>query len=309
MTRDTVAEEPVIEDATAGESTAEEPASEAVAPEPARREAWTEAAERGLALLDEPPWDERAREVMLLMVRPPRASSSSQWADDSAMLALTPAFWLLLEARDARTLPEPWREALARHSLRRVREAGIELTVLTIEGYAALLEATTRRALEARWSVRHAAAIHDPLGRHEGFGLAAGRVPADALERITRPLYLQAYAALDALPLAVAGALVIAGEAAAAVTRLAWLLEEGAYPPAEWLPAAALETRLGRRLRPWLETLPQAGAGEAAALRSATQTAPTVLEELTTALRPHFADREWLQDPETYALRPPRDRG
>ena len=276
--------------------------------EPVTREAWTAAAERGLALLDDPPWEERAREIMLLMVRPPRASGASQWADDPAVLALTPAYWLLLEAQDARTLPEPWREALARHGLGRVREAGAELTVLTLEGYAALLEATTRRALEARWSVRHATAIHDPLGRHEGFGLAAGRVPADALERIARPLYLQAYAALDALPLAVAGALVIAGEAAAAVTRLAWLLEEGAYPPAEWLPAAALETHLGRRLRPWLETLPHVGAGEAAALRSAVQIAPTILEELEAALRPHFADRGWLQDPETYALRPPRER-
>ena len=276
-----------------------------VAPERAGPDPRARAAERGLALLDEPPWLERAREVTLLMVRPPRA----EWAEDPALLALTPAYWLLLDAHDASTLPEPWRDALVRHGLRRMRDADAELTVLTSEGCAVLLEATTRRALEARWSVRHAVAVHDPLGRHEGLGLAAGRLPADALERIARPLYLQAYAALDALALAVGGALVVAGEAAGAVARLAFLIEEGAYPPPEWLHAAARETRLGRRLRPWLEALPQVAAGDAGALRGAAQAAPTILDALEAALRPHFADRAWLQDPEQFALRPPRERG
>ena len=296
----------------------EEPTNIEARPDSAAFAARRRAAERGLALLDAPPWEERAREVMLLMVRPPRASSDSMWEDDPAILALPPAYWLLLEAEDARTLPEPWHEALARHGLRRTREAGpnpadltdlTDLTVLTIEGYSALLEATTRRALEARWSVRHATVLHDPLSRHEGFGLAAGRVPVDALERIVRPLFLQAHAALDALPLTVAGALVVAGEAAAAVTRLAWLMEEGAYPPAEWLHAAARDTRLGRRLRPWLEALPQAATGEAGARQRVLQAAPTVLEELQAALRPDFSNRDWLQDPEAYSLRPPRQRG
>jgi hypothetical protein len=261
-----------------------------------------QAAQRGLELIAAPPWAELERELTLLLVRPPR----DEWADDPALLEMTPAFWLLLDGADARTLPEPWREPLVRDSLRRVRDPATELTVLTLEGCAALLEASNRRALEARWTVRHAEAIHDPLARYDSLGRAAGRLPVDALERVMRPLYLQAFAALDALPHARAGALVAAGEAAGATGRLACLLEEGSYPPLEWLALATRETRLGRRLRPWLDGLAVVAAGDEAALERAASAAPDVLQEIEAALRPHFADRGWLQDPERFALRPPR---
>ena len=254
-----------------------------------------------LALLDEPPWDELERDLTLLLVRPPLAD----WVDASRAGDLTPAFWLLVDAADARTLPEPWLSPLMRDGLRRVRNDDAELTVLTTEGCAALLEASTRRAFEARWTLRHAEVLHDPQDRHEATASAAARLEVDALERAARALYLQAFAALDALPVAEPEALIAAGEAAAAVARLACLLDEGSYPPAEWLYPAARATQRSRWLRPWLDSL----TGDEDTRRRAALAGPDVLRELASGLRAQFANRPWLQDPERFALRAPRRRG
>lgn len=254
-----------------------------------------------LALLDEPPWDELERDLTLLLVRPPLA----EWVDVSSAVDAAPALWLILDATDARTLPEPWLSPLMRDGLRRVHDDdGGELTVLTTEGCAAFLEASTRRAFETRWTLRHAEVLHDPRGRHEGLTAAAARLEVDALERTARALYLQAFAALDALQHAGDAALIASGEAAGAVARLACLLDEGCYPPAEWLYPAARATERSRWLRPWLDAL----TGDDDARGRAAQAAPDVLRELASGLRVQFADREWLQDPERFALRAPRGR-
>ena len=239
-----------------------------------------------------------ARALTLLAVRPPAA----EWFVPSAVVA--PAYWIILDAADARLLPEPWATPLALDGFRRARADGAELTVLTVEGCAALLAASTRRAFEARWTLRHAEPLHDPLARHEAMAAAAARLEVDALERAVRALYLQLFVALDALPHADPASPVAAGEAAGAAARLACLLDEGSYPPAEWLFAAARATRRDRWLRPWLTAL----AGDEDARRHAALTAPEVLREFTSALRARFANRPWLQDPERYALRPPRGR-
>ena len=254
--------------------------------------------QRGLALLEEAPWDELHRSVTLLLVRPPLA----EWLDETHASDLPPAFWLLVDHADARTLPEPWLSPLMRDAMRRVRDRDAELVVLTSEGCAALLDTATRRAFEARWVLRHAQPLHDPRARHESITQAATRLPVEALERAARALYLQTFAALDALPLAVDDAFIAAGEAAGAVARLACLLEEGSYPPPEWVLPAARATERNRWLRPWLDSL----TGDKAALRAAALAAPDVLRELTAALRTHFAGRPWLQDPERYTLRTPR---
>ncbi len=253
-----------------------------------------------LALLGEPPWDELYRDVTLLLIRPPLAD----WADTSDMAALTPAFWLLIDATDARTLPEPWLSPLMRDGLRRVGDDDGELTVVTTEGCAGLLEATTRRAFEVRWTLRHAEVLHDPRARHDGIASAAARLEVEALERAARTLYLQVFAALDALPHAGEDTLIVAGEAAGAVARLACLLDEGSYPPAEWLYPAARATQRSRWLRPWLDGL----TGDEDAQRRAARAAPDVLRELASALHTQFSNRPWLQDPERFALRAPRGR-
>ncbi|MYE33096.1 MAG: hypothetical protein F4X80_10710 [Chloroflexi bacterium] len=253
-----------------------------------------------LTLLDEPPWDELERDLTLLLVRPPLAD----WVDTSTAAELDPAFWLILDAADARTLLEPWLSPLMRDGLRRVRDDGGELTVLTVEACAALLEASTRRAFETRWTLRHAEVLHDPRGRHEGLATAAARLEVDALERSARALYLQAFAGLDALQHAGGDPLIAAGEAAGAVTRLACLLDEGCYPPTEWLYPAARATQRSRWLRPWLDSL----TGDEDARGRAAQAAPDVLRELASGLRAQFSNRPWLQDPERFALRAPRGR-
>lgn len=253
-----------------------------------------------LALLDGDPWDELERDLTLLLVRPPLAD----WVDDR-VADLDPAFWLLLDAADARTLPEPWLSPLMRDGFRRVRDEQAELTVLTTESCSAFLEASTRRAFEARWTLRHVGVLHDPRGRHEGLAAAATRLEVDALERAARALYLQVFATLDALPHAGEAALIASGEAAGAIARLACLLDEGCYPPAEWLYPAARATERSRWLRPWLDAL----TGDEDARDRAAQAAPDVLRELASGLRVQFADRAWLQDPERFALRAPRGRG
>lgn len=252
-----------------------------------------------LALLDEPPWDELERDLTLLQVRPPLAD----WVDPSAAADLDPAFWLLLDATDARTLPDAWLSPLLGDGLRRVRDHG-ELTVLTTEGCAAFLEASTRRAFETRWTLRHAEVLHDPRGRHEGMAAAAARLEVDALERSARTLYLQAFAGLDALSHAGGDPLIAAGEAAGAVARLACLLDEGCYPPAEWLYPAARATQRSRWLRPWLDAL----TGDEESVDRAVDAASDVLRELASGLRVQFANRPWLQEPERFALRAPRGR-
>jgi len=95
-------------------------------------------------------------------------------------------------------------------------------------------------------------------------------------------------------------------EAAAPLARLACVLEEGTHPPTEWLLPAARETRLGKRIAPWLDDVVPAVAGDARAARWTRESGAGVLREVATVLRTEFAASDWLRDPETYALRPSR---
>jgi hypothetical protein len=160
------------------------------------------------------------------------------------------------------------------------------------------LEGTGRRSLETRWSVRHAEPLDDPLRRQEHLAAMAARLPLGALEGIVRPLYVRARSSLDALePLAFAGAqeaVVAAGEAAGALARLACVLEDGIHPPSEWLIPASAETELGGRIASWLDDLPLALGGDAAAARRVAAGCQAVSRAAEAALRPRFGDARWL---------------
>ncbi len=243
-------------------------------------------AARARALLEAPPWNDRPYVLTLLAVEPPEGAPAGPQR-----------LWLVVDAADVRDLDADWREPLLRHRLRRVRDELIETTVATTDGAEALLDGVSRRSLEVRWEFRHADPLHDPSGRAERLAAAARRLPEAALERLVRPLYLQAGRALEALERAHAASsepsqTMAGGEAASALTRLACILEEGAHPTLDWLDAAARQTGLGRRIAPWLDTRSPA-------------TSEAVLAEAAQALRAYFADREWLREPENYALRPP----
>lgn len=243
-------------------------------------------AARARALLEAPPWNDRPYVLTLLAVEPPEGAPAGPHR-----------LWLVVDAADVRDLDAEWREPLLRHRLRRAGDESFETTVVTTDGIEALLDGVSRRSLEVRWEFRHADPLHDPSGRAERLAAAARRLPGDALERLARPLYLQANRALEALARAheassAASEALAGGEAASALTRLACILEEGAHPTADWLDAAARQTGLGRRIAPWLDA-------------RAPATSAAVLAEAATALRAYFADREWLREPEIYALRPP----
>lgn len=249
-------------------------------------EATVPLAARARALLEAPPWNDRPYVLTLLAVEPPEGAPAGPRR-----------LWLVVDAADVRDLDAEWREPLLRHRLRRAGDELFETTVVTTDGIEALLDGVSRRSLEVRWEFRHADPLHDPSGRAERLAAAARRLPGDALERLARPLYLQAGRALEALARAHAASndaseALAGGEAASALTRLACILEEGAHPTADWLDAAARQTGLGRRIAPWLDA-------------RAPATSAAVFAEAATALRAYFADREWLREPEIYALRPP----
>jgi len=247
------------------------------------------------------PWDEVAGRLTVLLTAPP------------LLPGITPhraSCWLVLDPTEARILPDPWRSALGTGGVHvaRVQSADglpASLAVLTEDAAARVLDGVTRRALEARWSVRHGRAVHDPLHRHEAMMLAAGRLPADRMESIVRPLFLQVVAGVRALAAAEPDPAGI-GEAGAAVARLACVLEEGFHPPTEWLLPVARETRLGQRVGSWFTDLGPAMAGDERARRWVADAGDGVLRQLTEVLRAEFSGRAWLQDPESYSLRPPR---
>jgi hypothetical protein len=124
-------------------------------------------------------------------------------------------------------------------------------------------------------------------------------------------LFLQAAGALTALASAPraereTGALILAGEAAGALTRLACVLEEGSHPPSDLLAGAARETRLGRRIGSWLDDAAPSVSGDERAARWIRDSSTGVLREVAGALHAGFGNQEWLRDPSAFTLRPPR---
>ncbi len=248
------------------------------------------------SLLDAPPWTELTERLSLLLTAPPAV----QWAEDDES---PPAAWLIVDAATLRSSPAELREPLLSDGSFVRRAPDGELTVFTQDTLSRLLDATTRRSLELRWSVRHAEPLHDPLRRQEELSAAAVRLPDDAQERIVRPLYLQAAASLMAL---VRPDVAVAGEAAAALARIACVMEGGIHPPPQWLMAAAAETELGARIASWLDDLPRALGGDEVAGRRVVAGGEAVRRALDAALRPHFGAERWFTAPEAYALRQPR---
>ncbi|MEI6664681.1 MAG: hypothetical protein WCL53_00835 [Chloroflexota bacterium] len=257
------------------------------------------------ALLAQQPWLDVATRALVLLVRPPALA----WASPLG----TPALWMVIDASEARSLTPQYRDPLITGgSYHETAGRGrYELTVFTSEGIGRVLEGVPRNSLEIRWTVRHAEPLHDPLHRGDSLSSAAARLPSDALERVVRPLYVQAASALHALMRTpVEGppetTLVLAGEAAGALARLGCVLAEGSHPPAEYLMPAARETPLGQRIASWLDDLGNAVVGEARAARWVRESCTGVLREAETTLRAEYSGREWLEDPEGYALRPGR---
>jgi hypothetical protein len=242
----------------------------------------------GSDLLETPPWSGRLQVLTLLGVQAPSGVPMDQPA----------RLWLILDTEDIRDLDDEWRIPLLRHRLRRVYEEQIDLTVTTSEGVEALLDGSSRRSLEARWEIRHSAVVHDPRGRFVDLSAAVGRLPDGMLERITRPLYIQAYRAFNAMNAVQhdsSALTIVNGEAASALSRLACVLEDGAHPSIEWLLPAARDTSLGRRITPWLDGFTAGVAAE-------------VLSEVARVLRTDFPDKEWLKETDSYILRAPLGR-
>jgi hypothetical protein len=264
------------------------------------------ARERGRALLAVAPFDEIADRATLLLTSPPTGV-------DSDTVPAYAGLWLIIETGDARALPAPYRGGLTRDSsyVEFLRASGempaVLLTITT--NHTELLEGVSRRSLEARWSVRHAEAVRDRLDRLPRLAAAAARFPHEAMERILRPLWLQAAPALRTLWIVAESpgdAVPVAGEAAAAVCRIACVFDSGDHPPTEFLFAEAKTTRIGRRLTSWLDDFAPALGGDEVAARRVTAARDQVQREIAAVLAERYGDRPWLRDPEAFALRTPR---
>jgi hypothetical protein len=261
---------------------------------------------RGRELLAAPPWAGLEDRVTLVVTAPAAGI-------EGAPPAL--ALWLAIDAGAARALPTEYQPLIAHEVLVQRQRAtastpAIVVTVTTDTAVERLLQSLTPRALEARWQWRHADVVIDRLRRAEQFALRAGMLPDDGPERILRPLWSAAHAAARALD-ALTGerrrdALAAAGEVEAALARIACAIDEGAYPPADMLVQVARETRIGRRIGPWLDDLVPALAGDEAATRRVLGSREQALAEVEAVLAERFRGRPWLADPESFALRTPR---
>lgn len=268
-----------------------------------------QAREWGRGLLDSPAWAEVSDRVTLLVTSPPTG------LEELPPIAAV-QLWLSLDAQAARSLtPElsrPLSQGEARVEQHRTRgDLGtITLAVTTDEAVHRLLQGVTRRAAEARWQVRHAEAVADRLHRLEQYHTRAGMLPDDGLERMVRPLWVDAAHASHALGLVTSDrpgdALPGAGEVAAGLCRIACAWEQGAYPPSEYLRAVAAETRIGRRIGPWLDDFVPALGGDEAATRRILGSREQALHEVRQVMAERFRNRAWLNEPEAFALRAPR---
>jgi hypothetical protein len=260
-----------------------------------------QAREWGRALLDAPQWADVPDRVTLLTITP-----AAGYDDDARSIVL----WLTIDIPAARSLPNEY-AALTRDEViieKRPAAPGT-LVAMTDASLHRLLQGTSRASVEARWSVRHAEAIADRLHRLDEFNVRANMLPEDALERIVRALWLDLHAAagsLDTIEAHPRNSLPVAGEAAAAVARLAVALEEGAYPPAELLMRAVRETRIGKRLGVWLDDLGSAVSGDVEAARRVVASREQALTEVRDVVGERWRSRPWWRDPEAYVLRAPR---
>ncbi|MCC6238220.1 MAG: hypothetical protein IT299_11720 [Dehalococcoidia bacterium] len=252
-----------------------------------------------LALLDDTPWPETRTRAALLLAGPPVAS----WVTPAHIEGGQPSAWLVVDRIDVRALPPAQREPLAKDGVYLQSTPRGELVAIVFEALELVLDGVGRRSLEARWTLAHAEALHDPLHRHEQLRRAAAVLPRDGEERAFRPLYVQLAEAIRGLG---TGTLPAAGEAAAAACRLVGVLEEGMHAPVEWLASDAAETDLGRRLRIWLDDLAAAAHGDDGARRRALAAGDGVLRTFAEPIRQRIGQTPWLTSPLAYAMRPPR---
>lgn len=264
------------------------------------------ARECGRALIAKAPWEDIAERVTLLLTAPPIGIDAAP---------NTVSLWLSLDVPTARSLPQEYRaivtdEALVEQQRATSDAPAITMTFTTDTALDRLLQALTRRAMEARWQVRHSEVITDRLHRAENYALRAGMLPDDGPERVMRGLWVEAHAAARAFS-AVAGerpgdALPAAGELVAALSRIACFVDDGAYPATEWLLPAARPTRIGKRIASWLDGVTPALGGDAAVARRVASSADQVLAEVQDVLAERYRGRPWLTAPEIFTLRTPR---
>ena len=246
------------------------------------------------ALLAGPPWVDRPYALTLLGVEPPEG-----------VAALPQRLWLILDVADARDFDDEWREPLLRHRLRRIRDEEIETTVATTDG--------VRGAARGRLAPRAGGPLGVPPRRPAARSKRARGAPHGdraALPPTTR------WSVWRARSTCRQGARWRRWTARMPRRGIRAAAHRGRSPPARrrarshgwpasWRRARTRrrtgstppprQTALGRRIAPWLDALTPA-------------VADSVLGEAARALRAYFADREWLREPEIYALRPPPRR-
>ena len=138
-----------------------------------------QAREWGRALIAGAPWAIVAERVTLLVTAPPTGIDAPP---NSVSLLLA------IDTPTARSLPAEYRALLTDEVTIERRRAtaampAVTLTLTIDNAFDRLLQSLTRRAMEARWQVRHSEVVSDRLHRAENFALRAGMLPDDGPER------------------------------------------------------------------------------------------------------------------------------
>lgn len=271
---------------------------------------WAEARDAGRGLLAGEPWEPFSTRATLLLTSPPRV----EWTIESPEFVAR-EYVLVLEDSEARRLPASHGALMQAYGVVRwvsdVSERPATILVYSLDGMERMLDGASRLSMETRWALRHSTVAHDPLRRLDGLRAAADRLSDSQPERAARTMYLFALTACAALAASVSpygtgvdGPNFDAAEAIAAVARLTCFLEEGSYPPVQWLVPHARVTGLGSRFEHWVEAASRAvGGGASDELGELTV---RVHEEIRAAVRAEFGRSEWFQHPWEHALRPPR---
>ena len=258
-------------------------------------------------------WSDVADRMSLVLLSPFISSKISQL--DPTVLDIA-AYWLII---DRNTLT--WAPAEVAKELKNgnavVQQYGpsaaypnapdAHVTILRDDAAEKILNSIAsdhRQALEARWHIQRATSIHDPLRRYDQLSKMPHSVDEAELERVIRTLWVSTHASARGLHLnrdiQSDSFSMTAGELAAQLLRLSFVLEETAYPTPPYLLQALETTHLGRRIGSWISLLLSPDPIDRSQAQRSTE---ATLKEVRNILSISYRTKQWLNSPAAFPYR------
>lgn len=258
-------------------------------------------------------WNDVSDRMSLILISPFSTDRLSEF--DPTMLDVA-TYWLILDKNTLTWAPaEVGKELKNGHAV--VQQYGpsaaypnapeAHVTILRDDAADKILNSIAsdhRQALEARWHILRASAIHDPLRRFDQLNKMPHSVDEAELERVIRTLWVSAHASARGLHLnrdvESDSFSLTAGELAAQLLRLSFVLEETAYPTPPFLLQALETTHVGRRIGSWIQLLL---SGDPVERSQAQRSTEATLKEVKTVLAISYRTKHWLNSPAAFPYR------